>query len=99
MLNRDMIEWLDEPVDVLNENIEPGMVIEYEYGDFNHYVQTGILFIEKEEGKTYCWHKYGERVSDTDWTCMDESYGRSGGGATLVGYFDLDEYYAVNPQE
>lgn len=96
MLKYDKVEWLNEPYYIAKEEVKPGMVVRFEFGDYNHYVETGVLAMNPRNNN--CWHMYGERVSQTDWTTMDSAYG-SGGSYELVGYFDLDEYYYDNPEK
>lgn len=96
-LHESQIEWLDEPYDIPNDEVVPGMVFEVEYGDFDNWVQGGVLAHGRSAEHPNRWYTYAVRVVRNDWEQFDEMYGADGGGVRLVGYFDVDAFIAENP--
>lgn len=96
-LHESDVNWLDNPYRISETEVEPGMVVETEYGDFDHWVQEGVLVHGPSQKYSGSWYTYGVRVVRNDWDCLDEMYGNEWDEVLVVGYFDVETFLAENP--
>lgn len=90
MLTEDMIDWFDEPETIHGEEIEAGMVLRYELGDFGNMVERAVLYVEDEGSGFYRMEviNIGDELGESK-----NEYTMSHETAELLGRFDIDDIY------